>query len=634
MKVQIWIAAGLWLILTAMGFAGQEAQQTPYGVCAHVSRSSDHKLAEQEFPLMRAAGIRWARTDFDWTTVQHQAGGPWDYTMFDETLRKAEAAGITILPILAYDVAWARPAYQHLDLWREYVRNMVSRYKGRLTYWEVWNEPDLEQFWKEKPDPANYTTLLKAAYEEVKAADPEAKVLLGGLSGIPFEFIEGIYKAGGKAYFDIMNVHPYRYPKTPEGASLKDDLAKLRQLMAKYGDGDKRIWITEIGWPTHQNDSALLGDIVQAGLKAIDAKKSNWTLAVFDDPGYELGVPLADAALRDMLPGGGKVVRLTMAQMKQLSPAKYDALLLPLEEAFPVDWFDAMEQYVRDGGILILGHGVPLYYTVKRSEDGHWQREGAEESYRQRLHIGWEAWWTRQGVPKTIATLNVPEGMAGQIRITQGAPEAARFLTDAKLKPGDRFIPLLQAVEGDYVGTTAAVFDLNSDMKGAVIVSSLQAEYRGVLEEQQALMLARAYLIALHSGVERMFWYNFRAFENNPFYNEDHFGMVHRDLSAKPAYRAMLALNRARPAGSEAMGDVRQSGTVFMPAWKRPDGQMGWAVWNVGPAREMTLKIQGEIAETFDVFGKTISIQATDGVMKLTVTDRPIYIVGPQQIEL
>ncbi len=137
---------------------------------------------------MRAAGIRWARTDFDWTTVQHQAGGPWDYTMFDETLRKAEAAGITILPILAYDVAWARPAYQHLDLWREYVRNMVSRYKGRLTYWEVWNEPDLEQFWKEKPDPANYTTLLKAAYEEIKAIDPEAKVLLGGLSGIPFEF--------------------------------------------------------------------------------------------------------------------------------------------------------------------------------------------------------------------------------------------------------------------------------------------------------------------------------------------------------------------------------------------------------------------------------------------------------------
>jgi exo-beta-1,3-glucanase (GH17 family) len=51
--------------------------------------------------------------------------------------------------------------------------------------------------------------------------------------------------------------------------------------MAKYGDGDKRIWITEIGWPTHRNNSQLLGVIVRSGLKAIDAQKTNWTLAVF-----------------------------------------------------------------------------------------------------------------------------------------------------------------------------------------------------------------------------------------------------------------------------------------------------------------------------------------------------------------
>ena len=60
---------------------------------------------------------------------------------------------------------------------------------------------------------------------------------------------------------------------------------------------------------------------------------------------------------------------------------------------------------------------------------------------------------------------------------------------------------------------------------------------------------------------------------------------------------------------------------------------MAWAVWNVGPAREMALKVQGEIAEAFDVFGNTLSIQPTDGVIQLTVTERPVYIVGPQQIE-
>ncbi len=180
---------------------------------------------------MRQADIGWARTDFDWTTVQPRQDGPWDYSLIDRTVQSAEEGGITILPILGYDVAWARPAYKHLDAWRQYVRNIVSRYKGRLHYWEVWNEPDLEQFWKDTPDAAHYTLLLKAAYEEIKAVDPSAQVLLGGVSGIPMDYLKGIYDAGGGAFFDIMNVHPYRYPLTPEASPLKDDLYKLRQLM-------------------------------------------------------------------------------------------------------------------------------------------------------------------------------------------------------------------------------------------------------------------------------------------------------------------------------------------------------------------------------------------------------------------
>ena len=263
-----------------------------------------------------------------------------------------------------------------------------------------------------------------------------------------------------------------------------------------------------------------------------------------------------------MLPGKGRIVRLTLSQMERLSPSDVDAVLLPLEEGFPADVFDALERYVRDGGTLICGQGVPLYFTVRRSDDGTWRRGDAGHTYRQRLHIGWEAWWTRQGVPQSIKSLSVPSAFVDSIRLTDRAPAATRFLTDALLKPNDRFIPLLQATEGDYVGAAAAVFDLDSELKGAVIVSALQADYRGILDDQQATMLARAYLIALQSGVERMFWYNLRAGENDPFYNEDHFGIVHRDLSAKPAYRAMETLHRARPAGSVPCAGDWQKGTL------------------------------------------------------------------------
>ena len=624
------IALLSFLIFCVTGAVSDEI--SPYGVCAHVSRHGDHELAEQEFKLMRRAGIGWARTDFDWTTVQPSETGPWDFSMLDATVERAEAAGIEILPILAYDVPWATPAYKHLDAWLEYVRKTVSRYQKQLRYWEVWNEPDLKQFWKEDPNPANYTILLKATYQEIKKIDPDLHVLVGGLSGIPYEYIEGIYKAGGKDFFDIMAVHPYRYPAPPEARSLKDDLDTLRQLMARYGDGDKPIWITEIGWPTHQNSSPLLDDVIRTGLKTAAPNITDWTLGVFDEPGYPVRVNLSDSRLIDMLPGGGQIEHLSIEQIKTLSPKSCQALLMPPEEGFAAGVFDAIETYIRDGGIIIFWQGVPLYYLNRQTDDGGWQQQGANESFRRRLHIGWQAWWTQDGVPKSIGTLKVPEPFQSQIHLPENSIPAERFLTDTALKPGDRFIPLLQASEGNYTGTAAAVFDLDSDMNGAVIVSTLMQDFRGISEERQAMILPRATLIALHSGVERMFWYNFRARENNPYYNEDNFGIIHKDLAPKPAYRAMRTLSRIRPAGSKPLDIDWQSKTVYYPGWTRPDGQTAWAIWTSGTARDVIVEITGEVTDTADYLGKSVDIKKDENAFTISVSETPVYLIGPDTL--
>ena len=65
---------------------------------------------------MRKAGIRWVRSDFSWSSVERRPG-QWAFGHLDETVDWAEAAGVKILPILDYDVAWARPAHKHLDQW-------------------------------------------------------------------------------------------------------------------------------------------------------------------------------------------------------------------------------------------------------------------------------------------------------------------------------------------------------------------------------------------------------------------------------------------------------------------------------------------------------------------------------------
>ncbi len=610
------------------------AEPSPYGICAHVSRSSDHALAAEEFKLMRRAGIRWARTDFDWTSVQKRQGGDWDYSMFDATVDLAEKAGITILPILDYDVPWASPAYQHLDLWLEYVRKTVTRYQDRLRYWEVWNEQDLVGFWKETPNPANYTTLLKATYQEIKKIDPDLQVLLGGVSGIPYEYIEGIYQAGGANYFDAMAVHPYRYPDTPEAHSLKGDLEKLKALMSQYGDPNKPVWITEIGWPTHQVPASLLTDVIRCGLKTVAPERTNWTLAVFDDPGYPVQNNFSQTQLESMLPGKGRIVRMDYKQVGELNPEVHQAFLWPPEEAFAVDLFETIESYVRRGGIIIFTRGVPLYYMAEQKEDGSWTRDGADESYRRRLHIGWQAWWTNPAVPKEIAQLTAPESFASEIDLSGESIPAQRFLTDAAIGPQDRFIPLLQARDGDFTGTAAALYDLNSDLKGAVIVSVLMQDMRGVSEDRQAAMLPRTYLITLQSGVQRVFWYNLRAGEGNPFYNEDHFGIVHKDLKPKPAWRAMRTLSKARPASAVPLDGRWQSGTVFYPGWKCPDGKTAFALWTSSTARTVTISFEGTLIEAYDVFGKTIDIQSQNGHLQVELSATPLYLIGPEEIEL
>lgn len=240
--------------------AAEEICASPYGVCAHVSRGDERPLAQKEFALMREAGIVWVRTDFDWSGVE-RGPGKWTFDHLDAVVEWAEAAGICLLPILDYDVPWARPAYRHLDAWLEYVRRVVSRYKDRLRYWEVWNEPNLEGFWRDKPDPANYVTLLRATYQEIKRIDPQLVVVLGGMAGIPWQYLEGVYEAGGKEFFDVMNVHPYRYPQAPEPARLAEDLRRLRELMHRFGDSQKPIWITEIGWPTHVGPRGVSPDV-------------------------------------------------------------------------------------------------------------------------------------------------------------------------------------------------------------------------------------------------------------------------------------------------------------------------------------------------------------------------------------
>src|SRR5437588_228155 len=134
----------------------------------------------------------------------------------DQVVNAATARSMQVLGILDYTPAWAAIAGATNDhfppadpaTFATFAQATVLRYKNRVHTWEIWNEPNISQFWQPKPNVTAYTALLKAASITIKAADPSAQVVSAGLSPAadatdgsqvaPVTFLTGIYANGGK----------------------------------------------------------------------------------------------------------------------------------------------------------------------------------------------------------------------------------------------------------------------------------------------------------------------------------------------------------------------------------------------------------------------------------------------------
>jgi hypothetical protein len=234
---------------------------------------------ERSLGMMAAAGMGWVRLNWAWKDLQPQPG-PFDYAHLDSVAWIAAEHHVQLLPILMAVPAWSSTAPEQLkaergDLspvdryrpknsadWLRYVTSVVERYDGdgladapgspRMSYWEVWNEPNIPQFWPPRPDATEYLTLLKTTYQATKVADPTARVVLGGLANGGFNadgssYLQALYSLGGARYFDVVSIHIYSHPDQGIGPVLKQ-MEAVRAIMDRHGDRDKPLWLTEIGW--------------------------------------------------------------------------------------------------------------------------------------------------------------------------------------------------------------------------------------------------------------------------------------------------------------------------------------------------------------------------------------------------
>lgn len=263
--------------LPAQASAGQIA-----GVQAHLLWGGvDATERARQLDAVEDLGAGMIRVDVGWSTLEANGKGQyssWYLNKIDSVVNEAEARGLKLLFTFTSTPCWASSAPDSLkqdcagSWWDRGVQDyapknpsdyadalafLAHRYRGRIAAWEIWNEPNLESFFKAPDQASAYVALAKAAYPAVKAADPGATVLAGSLANSHVAFTRALYAAGIKGSFDAFSIHPYSGDRSPldplEGQNPSWTFIRgvpaVRQVMLDNAD-DKPLWLTEFGWNT------------------------------------------------------------------------------------------------------------------------------------------------------------------------------------------------------------------------------------------------------------------------------------------------------------------------------------------------------------------------------------------------
>lgn len=281
------------------------------------------ETADRDLNLIREAGFGWVKQIFGWRDIEGAGKGVFDWSRSDRIVDQVEQYGLNLIARIDNQPQWAGGGFpgigppDNMQDFADFLFTFASRYKGRIRAYQVWNEPNLAREWGERPpNPAEYTAMLKAGYEAIKRADPEAMVISAGMAptsrwdhvAMPdVEFVKGMYAAGAKPYFDVLGVHGagYKVPPETDPAVVANDpvlynndpsppelrrlycfrhVEDLRQVMVENGDADKQVALLEFGWTSDERpDSPYHWHAVTEEQKAdylvraYRYAKENWT---------------------------------------------------------------------------------------------------------------------------------------------------------------------------------------------------------------------------------------------------------------------------------------------------------------------------------------------------------------------
>lgn len=220
-----------------------------------------HPLNHVPWPAVPLGG--WRTSHASWADIEPERGR-WHFELLDKYVDWSEEHRLDILMPLTYTPRWASSAPdaptdvandnppglsgppRDMDDWRNFVRTVATRYKGRIRNWEIWNEPNRPQSWTGSV--SQMIDMTREAYTILSQIDPSSTVVSpAATETYGLKFFEAFIGGGGGRYADAIGYHFYVGRDDPPEAAI-GLIDSVKKILEKNGLATKPIWNTEAGW--------------------------------------------------------------------------------------------------------------------------------------------------------------------------------------------------------------------------------------------------------------------------------------------------------------------------------------------------------------------------------------------------
>jgi polysaccharide biosynthesis protein PslG len=207
--------------------------------------------------------VHYLRCAFSWNGIEPQPG-KYDFRFWDMLVDESSRAGIEVIPYVAYTPEWAARTKQQfwkqppadLKTFTTLMTALATHFRGRIHSWELWNEPDNRDYWEGSAD--EFADMVIPAAQAVRRADPVVKVVLGGLSYGPSEFLrELVSKHHIERYFDVIALHAYPESWHEERAeeAFQQKIPEMEEVV-RHAPNRPALWLNEMGYSDYRYDQS------------------------------------------------------------------------------------------------------------------------------------------------------------------------------------------------------------------------------------------------------------------------------------------------------------------------------------------------------------------------------------------